>query len=183
MVYADSKSVILSGFPVSGKSTLARLLSEDSGRRICSAGRIWRNRWEETHPNKEISFEDFWRGIGRNEQLQINIIAKDLSERERIIGEFRYVHLFDKDKCLLVFLNPELNIRASWARNRPEYSDKRLEEISEILKKRELDEFKVGIELFGADYRELFRYDLVLDSGKMSPTDELQAIKSCLRKI
>ncbi len=178
---ADKKSVILSGLPVSGKSTLARRLADELGMPILSAGRIWRETWEAQHPRKDVSFEDFWRGIGSDKQLEINTIAKNMSEKKSIIGEFRYVSLFDRRRCLLVFLDAGIDIRAIRALGRNEYSHKGIEEIKRILRKREEDEVEVGISLFGADYREPSKYDLVMNTGSMDVDEELYHVKGCLR--
>ncbi|MEK6839718.1 MAG: AAA family ATPase [Nanoarchaeota archaeon] len=52
-------SIILSGLPLSGKTTLAKKLSEMYHWPIYAIGQIWRDEWKEKYPKGNVSFEEF----------------------------------------------------------------------------------------------------------------------------
>ena len=51
-------SIVLSGLPGSGKSSLVKRLSDFYNWPIHSIGQIFRQRWKIKYPNQEVSFED-----------------------------------------------------------------------------------------------------------------------------
>ena len=67
------KSIVFSGLPGAGKTTLVKELSKIYGWPVNSVGDLWRQRWAEKYPNKEISFEEFWRTSPTKDLEQVNI--------------------------------------------------------------------------------------------------------------
>lgn len=176
------KSIVISGTPVSGKSTLSAALSEHYGWKIHSIGSLWRARYAEKYPKGEVSFEEFWSKTTPEDNWVLNEQAKSLFENGGIIGESRYVSYLDASKCLLVFVDADINIRAERAaKGRGEYSSMPVYKIVEILERREADELRVGQELFGVDYRDPKGYHIVLNSGLMTVNQEARAVMELMR--
>lgn len=83
-------SIILSGTPVSGKSTLARRLSELYGWSVHSIGQLFREKWRELYPEGKVTFEEYWRNTTLEENLLMNQRMRNIVERGGIIGDTRY---------------------------------------------------------------------------------------------
>jgi cytidylate kinase len=175
-------SIVISGTPVSGKSTLAKELSKQYSWPIHSLGGLWRARYAELHPNKDITFEEFWSKTTLEENKEMNVQAKVLFEKGGVIGESRYVSYLDTSKCLLVFVAADIGIRVERSQERDEYKGKAADEIRSILERREADELRLGQSIFGMDYRNHLGYHLVLNSGKMTVKQEIEAVNALMRK-
>lgn len=177
------KSIALSGNPGAGKSALAEALSKEYGWPIHSVGRIWREKYEQEHPKRDISFEEFWRKTGRVDNININERAQAVFEKGNVIGELRYPKNLGSS-CLLVFVTADIHTRATRSANREEYKGMSLPEITKALELREQDELSRGHELFGGDYdyRDTKNYHLIINSEKLSIAQEVMAINALMRK-
>jgi cytidylate kinase len=176
------KSVILSGTPASGKSALAKLIEQEYGLEIHSIGKLWRQKWAKLYPNRNIPFEDFWRGSSRKDNMEMDRLAKELIEKGGVIADSRYAAIYSDDKCLKIFLDADLKLRARRVSGRQEYSGKTMEEIEGILEKREEDECVIGKDLFGKDYRDSSIYHIVLNTGLLSIDQEFEIVSAGLGK-
>ncbi len=179
---AKYKSIILSGLPASGKSTLAAMTQEGMpGWERHSVGGLWRARWKEEHPNGEVKFKDYWASQTPEANLEVDKQAWALARAGGVIIDCRYPARYDRESVLLVFVGASLEVRAGRAKQRPEYSQMPLDEILHLLARREDDEVKAGRELFKIDYRDASHYHLVLDTDKMTVHEEFAAVKAVLR--
>ncbi|MEK6855092.1 MAG: cytidylate kinase family protein [Nanoarchaeota archaeon] len=177
-------SIILSGLPCSGKSTLASLLSQHYCWPIYSIGGIWRERWRIDYPRAEIPFEEYWRSTTPEENRKINVEARKIFEKGKIIGDSRYSSYYCSDlPALMIFVQADIEIRAKRMLNSKKCNGQTLEEIKMILHEREKDEVDIGKKLFnGFDYRNFQYYHLTLDAGKMSPQEEFSHVLSFMEK-
>ncbi len=173
-------SIILSGLPASGKTTLAKKLSSHYHWRIHSLGQLWRNQWKEKYPQEEIPFEDYWRQTSLADNREINRKAKEIFKRGEVIGDSRYA-IYCKDlPSLLIFVTAPLEIRAS--RSIEKYPGKSPFDREKILKERERDEVERGRQIFGEDYdyREHHHYHLTLNSGVLTVEQEFTLVRSLM---
>lgn len=175
--------IVVSGDPGSGKTTFVELLATEYGKEVYSVGKYWRERYEEEHQSGDITFEDYWRSRSDRDHLKANINLRHFAQDLGYIVDTRYASIFDKDRCLIIYLRAPLEVRAMRLTARAEYSGKTPNEIEVILTKRQEDEVAIGKRLFGVDYRDRNLYHLILDSSLLTPEEELSAAKTEMRKL
>lgn len=171
-------AIILSGLPVSGKSTLARRLSEIYDWPVHSFGDLWREKWSGRYPNGEVTFEEFWRGTTIEENHQMNIEAVEMFKEGKGIIDTRYTLYFKDLPFLFAFITAPLDVRAKRAKDSGKYVGKSLSDIVSILKEREQDELTFGGKLLGEDYdyRDPKHYHLGINSGNLTVEQEVSLV-------
>jgi len=107
------QNIVFSGLPGAGKSTLVKKISEFYGWPVHSIGEIWRQRWAAAYPNKELSFEEYWSKSPREDQMRINIEAREIFTQSKIIGDIRYTIYLRDLPIFLVFMSADLETRAT----------------------------------------------------------------------
>jgi cytidylate kinase len=182
-VYAY-KSIVVSGLTGGGKTSLATALSKTYGWPMYSIGELWRTAYEQAHPKKDITLEEFFRRTTKDDNMRINAAAKLLFESGNVIGESRYTSILNKSVCLLVFLTADMAVRVQRVQNREEYANMTAEELAATLETREKDDLDKGRELYGEDYdyRDPKNYHLVLDTTKMSTAQCVDAVNRLMNK-
>ncbi len=171
-------SMLISGRPVSGKSTLASVLSKMYGWEVFSIGKLWRDEWKRKYPNQEIRFEQYWGKTSAEENLKMDRKAKEIIEKGGVIGDLRVSAVTDDPRVLKVFVDADMDVRIERAKNKKEYAKLPNEKIRAILNKREKDELKMYKSTYGKnyDYRNPLNYHLVLNSGMLRLENEAKAI-------
>ncbi len=180
--------IIISGLAGSGKGVLTRMLAQKLGWTYLSVGDLWREKHKqylEEHPNKRISFHEYWVGIGVDEQLAMDAKVRERIKIGRAVCDFRYTKLADGLNALRVFVTAPLEIRAQRAIKTGRYPGKNIEEVKEILTIREDDELSTGKLLYGEEYdfRGKNQYDLIIDSGSTSVEEEAELILNSLKDL
>ena len=168
---------MISGPPASGKTTIAEALAKDCNMPKYSAGGELKAMYEKFHPKKDIPFREWWRQMSIEDNRKLDERLKVEFESNRLVADSRYTSYLDKTKCLLVFVNADIETRSLRALLRDEFKDVPREKVAEILKMREEDEVKTGIELFGVDYRDTRQYHIIINSDLLSIKQEVNAIK------
>ena len=163
-------SIVISGLPGAGKGVLARVIAKKYEWNFYAIGDIWRKRWKKKYPFAEISFEDYWKNVNPEEQKAVNDEARKVISKGNVVGDFRYAICCEGLPTLFIFIKSDLSVRAKRAKDINKYPNKSIEELKEILLKREEDEVNWGKKLYGEDYdfRDEKYYNLILDSGKLS---------------
>ncbi|MDE1823799.1 MAG: cytidylate kinase family protein [Candidatus Micrarchaeota archaeon] len=170
-------SIVISGEPKSGKSTLAGMLAKAYGWQRLSLGDMWREKWRKLYPNEEVPFDVFWKGTTIDENRRMNVEAKKIFEKGKMVGDSRFVSYLNPSKCFLIFMTASLETRAKRSAN-GEYKGKSIAGIKRLLKKREMDEVQMGMKLFKNDYRDPEHYHLILNSGILTPEQEFNIVRS-----
>lgn len=175
------RSIVLSGNPKSGKSALADQISERYEWPTRSIGGMWKEKHRQLYPNGEVPFEEYWANTTREENLRVNVEAKLLFESGGIVADSRFVSYLDPAICLLIFVTSDLDTRAvrAW-RDQKDYKGKSIEEVKAILERREMDEVRIGKDLFGIDYRDPRQYHLVINSGALTVQQEVAIVASLI---
>lgn len=168
-------SILISGLPGAGKSCLARGLSEKLGWPIYSIGGLFKEEWKRLYPNKEVSFEEYWRTITKEKNMEMNKRAREIIARGNAIGDFRFAVCCDGLPSLRIYVTADLETRAKRVKDK---DGKSTDQLKRILMARELDEVKVGKELYGGsyDFRETHQYHIILNSGLLRFDQELNAV-------
>ncbi len=179
-------SIILSGLPASGKSTLAKRLSHILDWPIYSIGDQWRERYSKLYPSQEITFEEYWRTTNHEDNLEVNRQAREVIARGSVIADSRFSAVYCQDlPALRVFVTADVQVRAARSRGNTRYVDQTIEHITSTLVAREQDELRMGHELFSSehgrfDYRDPTHYHLVLNSGLLRLDQEVALMKQLL---
>jgi len=174
------QSIVFSGLPGAGKSTLVKKLSDIYGWPVLAVGDLWRAKWQKLYPEREVSFEEYWRTTSTQENLQVNVDFRGAILKKNIIGDSRYVVYLRESPVLLVFLCADLDARASRGRGLEKYNGKSTEEIKQILHRREIDETAASKRLFNYDYRDSCYYHLAINTTMLSQEEEIAIIKSII---
>jgi len=99
------QSIVFSGLPGAGKSTLVEKLKNIYGWPVLAVGDLWRAKWAKLYPNKEIPFEEYWRTTSSEDNKQVNIDFREAVLGKNLIGDSRYTIYLRDLPVLLVFLN------------------------------------------------------------------------------
>jgi cytidylate kinase len=176
-------AINLSGLPISGKSTLAKKLSEIYGWEIYSVGKIWRKKYEKDHPNKDITFEEWWKATTVKDNIDADNQAREIMKKGNVVGDFRFSIICKDLPVLLVFVTADLDTRAKRATETEKYENKTIEEIKKLLLIRENNEVKMAKEIYGEDYdyRNPKQYHVILDSGKMTVEEEIEKVRLMMK--
>ncbi len=173
-------AVVISGCPGSGKSTLARKVGEIHNWPVYSIGELWRSEWKKKYPNKEISFENYWKNTSLKENRDMDFKARGIAAKGYAVIDMRYANCcFDLDDVLRIFVHADLNTRVRRAIKINKYPSKSPKQVKKILKKREKDELKMGKKMYGQDmdYRDLDHYHIVLNSRDLSVDEEIMFLE------
>lgn len=182
----EFKGVVISGLPCSGKSVVCNRLCELYQLRFLSIGEMWRAEWRRQHPNEDISFEEFWRSTSEEDNRQVNVDAKEIMGKEWLVVDSRYTAFYCKDlPYLRVFMTAPLEIRAQRAEKREREKvasglisrARRANELMEILRQREEDEYEAGMNLFGQNYKDMQHYHLAIDTGSQTIEQEVEMLQ------
>lgn len=167
--------ITISGPIGSGKSTVARALARQTGRRYFSFGDIFRqnaiklgmsveefNVYAETHPDVDRTLDQDLIEKMRNESDLVvdSRLAGWLSHRENIPA-FR------------VYISAPFDIRASRVAGREGITP---DQASHKIVSREESEGRRYRILYGIDIRDTSIYDVVVDSGALTPEEVLEQI-------
>ncbi|MCU0653329.1 MAG: AAA family ATPase [Candidatus Pacebacteria bacterium] len=174
------QSIIFSGLPGAGKSTLVAKIAEIYKMPIFSVGELWRAKWRKLHPGGEVSFEEYWRTTSTEENLQVNIDYREDALKRNFIGDSRYAIYMRDLPVLLVFLSAELEVRARRGFGLEKYKGKSVDEIKKILCQREVDEVSFSKRLYNYDYRDSAYYHISLNTGMLSQEEEITIIKGLM---
>lgn len=174
------QSIVFSGLPGAGKSTLVEKLKNIYGWPVLAVGDLWRAKWAKLYPNKKIPFEEYWRTTSSEDNKQVNIDFREAVLGKNLIGDSRYTIYLRDLPVLLVFLNADLEIRARRGYGLVKYNNHSEEEIKKILYQREADEVAASKRLFDYDYRDSRNYHLTLNTGMLSQDEEIAIIGSVL---
>jgi CMP/dCMP kinase len=166
--------VTISGLPGSGKTTVARLVACTLGLEHVYAGNIFRRQAEANG----LSLEEYLRRAEQDSSIdrELDRQMETRAARGEAVLEGRLA-AFMADRAgipaLKVFLAASEPVRAARIRDREGgAAAERLREIQA----REASDHRRYLDLYGVDYHDLARYDLVMETDRGTPEEIAQAI-------
>ncbi len=175
MLSAKMVLITVGGPPGSGTSTVCRILSERTGFKYVYAGEIFRNLARE----RDLSLLEFGRICENDPEIDRTLDERMLElarSGENMILEGRMIGPLCKMEnivSLKVFIYADKELRA---RRLMERDGGVLGEVIENMGKRELSERKRYEDFYGVDPEDHVHYDIVIDSSKLTPEDEVDLI-------
>jgi CMP/dCMP kinase len=166
--------ITISGLPGSGKTTVARLVARDLGLEHVYAGNIFR-RQAEAHG---LTLEEYLRRAETDPSIdrELDRQMETRAARGEAVLEGRLAG-FMADRAgvdaLKIFLQASEEVRARRISDREGgAATQRLREIQA----REASDHRRYLDLYGVDYHDLTRYDLVMETDRRTPEEVAQAI-------
>jgi CMP/dCMP kinase len=166
--------ITISGLPGSGKTTVARLVARDLGLEHVYAGNIFR-RQAEAHG---LTLEEYLRRAETDPSIdrELDRQMETRAARGEAVLEGRLA-AFMADRAgvdaLKIFLQASEEVRAGRISDREGgAATQRLREIQA----REASDHRRYLDLYGVDYHDLTRYDLVMETDRRTPEEVAQAI-------
>jgi len=166
--------VSISGLPGSGTTTAAHLLIGETGLEYVNTGKIFREMAQENG----MSLNDFGKYAAQNPEVDQELDRRQMARAAQggIVLEGRLAgHMVTREglDALTVWLDAPIEVRVARVAGREEVS---LAEAMRLSREREDDERDRYLDIYGLDLYDTSFYDLVIDSGTLSPTEILEAI-------
>lgn len=186
-------AVGISGDPCSGKTSLVQVLRAQLGWKVLSIGELFRSKFEVWKSNTPLqasheNFEYWWANIVAGAEIrEVNREAAARIAQENLILDSRYVAVNARGlpQVARVFLTAPIEVRAQRAITAGKYSNLSLRGsggVMDILHQRGRDEYQRGNSLFNIDYRNPHDYHLVLNTGLLTPEQEVAQVCTLLQQ-
>ncbi len=156
--------ITISGPPGSGKTTVAKILSEKLGIKLISVGSVFRQLATE----KKMSLEEFSKFAEGNPEVDVMIdkMQKEMAEKEeKAIIEGRLSGWMVKDAKLRVYIFADAEVRYGRIAKR---EGREINEVRRETKLREEIEKRRYQKFYGIDVDDWKIYDLIVNSTRIS---------------
>ena len=169
--------ITISGKAGSGKSTVAKMLSESLNLRHYSIGDLMRAMAKE----KKMSLLEFNRMAEKSKSIDFELDSKlkELGKaKDNFVVDGRLTAFFIPNADARVFLDANDKVRAEriLKDRRQQEKSKSLKEAIGSIKKREESEKKRYKKYYGVDYLDRKLYNLVVDTTKLTPNQVVDSI-------
>ncbi|MDI9609899.1 MAG: AAA family ATPase [Archaeoglobales archaeon] len=169
--------ITISGPPGSGKTTVAKLLSEKLKVKLISAGEVFR----QLAFDRGMGLEDFSRFAESNPEIDIMIdrVQRELAEKEKeaiVEGRLSGWMIRDADLKVYIFADPEVRYSRIAKREGKDISTvKRETKLREEIEKRRYHKF------YSIDLEDWRIYDLIINSSRFPPEKIVEMILVAIR--
>ena len=172
--------ITISGPPGSGKTTVARLLSENLGYSLISGGEIFRDMARKRH----MDLIEFSKYAEKNQSVDIFIDSKIVElarKNENVVIDSRlsgWLMVRNGISAFKVFIDASPEVRADRILKR---DDGRIEDVYRSMIQREESEKKRYLEIYGIDFDDRSIYDMVINSDNLSPDEIVEMIMEAIK--
>jgi cytidylate kinase, putative len=171
--------ITISGLPGSGTTTVAKLLSQESGMALISAGEMFR----QIAAEKKLPLAEFNRIAEHSDAFDRGIDEKQGEEamkRDKVIVEGRLSGFFVPRADLKIWLKAPVEVRAKRIAGREETT---YEDALSAMESRERSEHKRYEQYYAINLDDLSLYDLVIDSSRWNERGIVEMVKVAISRI
>ena len=172
------ESIIVTGAPFSGKTTLAKILAEQFGWKYFSVEEAWRAEWKRRYPKGDTSFDNYMLQTTDEEHREMDRKADGVVKGGRVVADLRYGFLHRDPRVLIVFTKCDIDERVKRALAKNVYPGKDFAQVREILEQAERDQADRCMALYGTDFRDPKNYDMEFDTTDTPPDAAVERIMS-----
>ena len=172
--------ITISGPPGSGKTTVARLISENLGYPLISGGEIFRDMARKM----DMDLIKFSKYAEKNQSVDIFIDSKIVElarKNENVVIDSRlsgWLMVRNGISAFKVFIDASPEVRADRILKR---DDGRIEDVYRSMIQREESEKKRYLEIYGIDFDDRSIYDMVINSDNLSPDEIVEMIMEAIK--
>jgi cytidylate kinase len=172
------KSIIVTGSPYSGKTTLAKLLAEHLKWKFFSITDQWKAEWKKKFPKGDTGFDNFMLQTTEEDHRRMDREAHNIIMKGNVVADLIYGFLYRNPSVLIVYTKCDIDERVKRALAKNDYPGKDFAQVKEILEQVERDYVDRCQALYQQDYREPSNYDLEFDTTNAAPDEALSRIIS-----
>jgi cytidylate kinase len=172
---SELPTITVGGLPGSGKSTFAKLLSEELGVEYLGAGQIFR----EMAAKRGMTLVEFSRLAEEDHEIdrQLDRSQTEMARGRDVVVDSRLSAWMVEDPDLKICLTAEFKERARRVADRDSVP---MEEAIRLVSEREKSERRRYSEIHGIDIGDVEVYDLTVNSGKYLPEEILKIVREAL---
>jgi cytidylate kinase len=172
------ESIIVTGAPFSGKTTLAKLLAEQFGWKYFSIEESWMLEWKRKYPKGDTSFDNYMLQTTDDEQKAMDRLANEVVMEGHVVADLRYGFLHRDPRVLIVFTTCGIDERVKRALGKKTYPNRDFVQVKEILEQADRDQADRCVALYGTDFRDPKNYDMDFDTTDTPPDAAIERIMS-----
>jgi len=174
------KSIVVTGAPYSGKTTLARILAEHFKWKFFSVTDLWKAEWKKKFPRGDTGFHNFMLQTTDEEHRKMDKIAHEVVMRGNVVADLVYGFLHRDPSVLVVYTKCDIDERVKRALAKGDYPKKDFAQVKEALEQVERDDVERCQMLYQKDYRDPSNYDLEFDTTEAAPDEAVAKIMSLI---
>lgn len=172
------ESIVVTGTPFSGKTTLAKLLAQHFGWKYFSVGEAWKLEWKRKYPKGDMGFDNYMAQTTDAEHRGMDKMVSDIIKKGHVVVDARHGFLHRDHTVLVIFTKCDIDERAKRALEKKEYPTNDFAVVKEALEQEERDQVDRCIAIYGQDYRSPNNYDMEFDTTNSPPDEAIERVMS-----
>jgi cytidylate kinase len=172
------ESIVVTGTPFSGKTTLAKVLAEHFGWKFFSVSDAWRLEWKKKYPKGDTGFDNYMLQTTDVEHRAMDKMVGDIVKKGHVVVDARHGFLYRDPQVLIVFTKCDIDERSKRALEKKAYPTNDFAIVKEVLEQEERDAVDRCMALYNEDYRDPKNYDMEFDTTDSAPDEAIERIMS-----
>lgn len=170
------ESIVVTGTPFSGRTTLAKLLAQHFKWKFFSAEDTWREMWKKKYPKGDTGFENFMVQVTDEQHREFDKAVGDVLKGGHVVVDASYGFLYRDPQTLIIFTKCDVDTRVKRALEMNKYPGRDFVQVKEVLEQKERDEVDRCKALYAQDFRDAKNYDILFDTTTSPPDVALEII-------